>query len=91
MRKFESSPLYVYHTKKKMAARGLSKQSQGRWYIQFTDGTKMQVTPGLNAKIISEEDYKWIAGAESKKWKRNKSQWDNYQIARAHRIVASIV
>ena len=90
MKKFESSPIYLYHTKKKMAARGLSKQSQGRWYIQFTNGTKMQVTPGLNAKIISESDYKWIAGAESKKWKRNKTQWDRYQISRAHKIVASL-
>ena len=90
MKKFESSPLYVYHTKKKMAARGLSKQSQNRWYIQFTDGSKMQVTPGMNAKVISEADYKWIAGAESKKWKRNKTQWDKYQISRAQKIVAAL-
>jgi hypothetical protein len=50
----------------------------------------MQVTPGLNAKVISESDYKWIAGAESKKWKRNKTQWDMYQISRAHKIVAAL-
>ncbi len=90
MKKFESSPIYLYHTKKKMAARGLSKESQGRWYIQLTDGTKLQVTPGRYAKVISEADYKWIAGAESKKWKRNKSTWDKYQTSRAQKIIASL-
>ena len=94
MKKFVSSPLYVYHKKKKMAARAISKQSGGIWYIQFTDGTKMQCMPSKRsnafAKVISESDYKWIVGAETKKWKRNKSQWDNYQIARAKRSVEAL-
>jgi hypothetical protein len=94
MRKFVSSPLYVYHKKKKMAAKGLNKQGCGCWYVEFTDGTRMQCMPSERsnsyAKVISEEDYKWIAGAESKKWKRNKSAWDKYQIERAHRIVAAL-
>lgn len=90
MKKFESSPIYLYHKTKKMAARGLKKHSQGRWYVQFTDGSKLQVTPGRFAKVISEADYKWIAGAETKKWKRNKSQWDKYQTSRAQKIIAAL-
>lgn len=90
MKKFESSPLYVYHIKKRMAARGLSKHRDNRWYIQFTDGSKTQVMPGLNAKIISEADYKLIASAESKMSKPNKTQWDKYQISRAQKIVAAL-
>lgn len=73
-----------------MAARGINKQRCGKWYIEFTDGTKMQVVPGRNAKKISEADYKWIAGAASKKWKRNKTVWDLYQISRAQKIIAAL-
>jgi hypothetical protein len=89
MKKYNRA-LYLYHKVRKMAAVLLNSQRCGKWYVEFTDGSKMQVVPGRYAKIISEEDYKWIAGAASKKWKRNKSNWDMYQIQRAQKIVASL-
>lgn len=90
MRKFQTSPIYIYSKKKKMSGRGLSQNSDGRWYVQFADGSKMQVTIGRCSKAISESDYKWISGAESKRWKRNKTAWDNYQTSRAHRIIQEL-
>lgn len=81
---------YVYHMKRRMSGRLISKTTQNRYLCLFSDGSKLQVVPGLNAKIISEADWKWISGAESKKWKHNKTQWDKYQTSRAQKIISAL-
>jgi hypothetical protein len=88
--------MYIYNKKKHTTGVITGNASQNRLAVVYDDYSpkydyiKLKGKRKVNCVQISEADWKWITGARSKMWKRNKTAWDKYQIQRAQKIIASL-